>query len=334
MNNNRSQHNANKKLAWPSSLKTALKMHLKTVQTEQKMPLIEDNPPNSVYNIIMRVADSLPKAPPITSISAVRTEETSTAATSASADGTENTIANESVVKVKIEEPSSTPAAAPAGLYCPDTIATLSDFLLDLFEQCCMCNLLSLEERRTFQFVTVGKQTANGRPPAIKKKRTEVDVSLVPVPQRLTYSSVLTAEYLLRLLAALPILVHHYRVLCSGITSNNPTSHPVNQQRSVLTTLSQPITSASSASQLAVQPDGTASSSPAASTAGGGGGGAGGNGNGDSHSASTQQQLPQKGQQQDGLDALWFFGNAILKYLERNPTILTPLSKYAALVDE
>lgn len=192
------QPHGGKKLAWPSALKTALKMHLKAVQSDGIMPLIEENPANSVLTIITKVAEAIAKekpaaAPPV----AVKVEGSSSKKNASSA--------------ATAAPPAPAVARQPTS---PETVSTLADFLLDLFEQCCLCNLLTVEERRTFQFIVLGKQAgAAGRQ---QKKRRVEDVSLTPLRQRLTYSPVLTVEYLLRLLAALPILVHHYRVLCAG----------------------------------------------------------------------------------------------------------------------
>ena len=60
-------------------------------------------------------------------------------------------------------------------------------------------------------------QTAAGR----KRLRAE-ELSAVPVGERLYYCTMLPVEYLLRLLASLPLLVSHYHILCGASRLSNP----------------------------------------------------------------------------------------------------------------
>lgn len=78
-------------------------------------------------------------------------------------------------------------------------------FIRDLFESCCACSLLSGAER---------KQVASMKKIGLKRKRKPDFGELSAVSSH--YASVLPADYLLRLLVALPAVVGHYIIVNGG----------------------------------------------------------------------------------------------------------------------
>jgi hypothetical protein len=87
---------------------------------------------------------------------------------------------------------------------------SVEEFLMDLFEQCCSCSFLTPKERRQVVLVSqhMGRKpshAAKAAVPASKKRRTEEHV-----PSK-HYASMLSAEYLVRFLAALPLVLDHFQ---------------------------------------------------------------------------------------------------------------------------
>eukprot|EP00758_Cryptobia_borreli_P007941 Tbor_TRINITY_DN5344_c0_g1::TRINITY_DN5344_c0_g1_i1::g.4165::m.4165 len=161
------------KIKWPSSLKLVLSFNFSQVQDESKMPLIEDNPPHTVYSILKSFHSTI------------------------------------NLYKTPAEQLK---------------VAFIIDFILDLFERCCAgCSLLTAGEKRTLHAI-LGRRLTNAgaaTKPGGKRKRPvpliEIDVNN-SLHHRLQYSTVLSVEYLLRILATLPDLVHHYHILCGGVS--------------------------------------------------------------------------------------------------------------------
>lgn len=107
----------------------------------------------------------------------------------------------------------------PAAIVSPVDVPILSAFLLDLFEQACSVSLLTPSERLTFQ-ILVGRglkmSQSNKKKRIDDSKPQQQQQQLLLQHQQQLYSAVLPAEYLLRLLAGLPMLVHHFLVKCGG----------------------------------------------------------------------------------------------------------------------
>jgi hypothetical protein len=85
----------------------------------------------------------------------------------------------------------------------------VEEFILDLFEQCCVCSFLTPKERRQVLLVSqrVGRKPLPPKSivPSSKKRRTEDHVN----PKH--YSTMLSAEYLVRFLACLPLVLDHFQ---------------------------------------------------------------------------------------------------------------------------
>lgn len=111
-----------------------------------------------------------------------------------------------------------------------ERVQVIVAFLLDLFEQSCVSSLLNENERRTFhELIPQPGNVATTTPVvrrgavAVSKKRQRIEEpSLVSVEDRLYYSTNLPVEYLLRLLASLPLLISHYHILCGSTRLNRP----------------------------------------------------------------------------------------------------------------
>jgi hypothetical protein len=172
-------------LIWPKKLKQALLHHLKHVQEENKMPSLQSQPPFSVHDVLKRAVEQGVKP------------------------------ANTTIPPAKLD-------------------ATVT-FILDLFEQSCVNSLLNEHERRTFhQLVpmtgimaasnlpTSSKGSSKNHTAAGRKRLRAEELSSVPVEERLYYCTMLPVEYLLRLLASLPLLVSHYHILCGASRQSKP----------------------------------------------------------------------------------------------------------------
>lgn len=169
-------------LVWPKKLKQALLHHLKYVQEENKMPSLQSQPPFSVHDVLNRAVEQSLK---------------------------------------------------PTSKIPPTKLAAIITFILDLFEQSCVNSLLNENERRTFHqlipmtgLMAANAQTTKGasknQTAAGRKRLRAEELSAVPVEERLYYCTMLPVEYLLRLLASLPLLVSHYHILCGASSVNKP----------------------------------------------------------------------------------------------------------------
>ena len=82
---------------------------------------------------------------------------------------------------------------------------TVIAFIMDLFEQCCACSFLTPKERRQVVLTSqrAGRKLPSKTAHASKKRRID------EVPPK--FASMLSAEYLVRFLASLPLVLEHFQ---------------------------------------------------------------------------------------------------------------------------